>query len=64
MPDDMIGIEWAEYDPKTGQLKTGVAWEDGSGWHSSKARLMRSTPSGSTAFPDGVELNMKVPNAQ
>jgi len=27
----LIGVEWSDYDPKTGVFRAGIAFEDGSG---------------------------------
>ena len=36
--DELIGVEWVEFDPATGELKMGVAFEDGSGFHTTVGR--------------------------
>jgi len=39
MEDDYrIGVEWMEFDPDTGELKLGIAFEDGGGFHATVRR--------------------------
>lgn len=58
MPDDLIGVEWSEYDPFAGTLKIGVAFEDGAG----HVRTLRGLPPPIDAplFPDDVCLDVVI----